>query len=172
MNRYAAEGELVFVRGVGEPDEMLRLPHSGDQLGVDQCVGLAGHQAAHDENADLRAESAEGHAFFDGGDAEPFCAGLNQPGSAGGKAVSVGICLDYGQQIGGCGVVRAALRWLAGGEQRPQIFEIGDESRAGNFYSSNWGRQHLRPYKDFQIECTRAYTSDERRRWGHCAAWR
>ena len=110
----------MFLRGVGEPDEMLRLPHSGDQLGVDQCVGLAMHQAAHDENADLRAESAEGYAFFDGGDAEPFCAGLNQPGSAGGKAMSVGICFDDGQQIGGCGVVQAPrfVASLAGSNDR------------------------------------------------------
>ena len=96
MDRNGAESELVFVRCVGEPNEMVRLPHRGDQLRLDQCVGLAVHQAAHDENADLRAESAESDTFFDRGDAEPFCAGLNQPGSAGGKAVSVGICFDDG----------------------------------------------------------------------------
>ena len=89
-----AESEFVFLRCVGEPRELLRLPHGGDELGVDQCVGLAVHEAAHDENADLGAESAKGYAFFDRGDAEPFCAGLHQPGSAGGKAVAVGIRFD------------------------------------------------------------------------------
>ena len=172
MNGNGAESEFVFLRCVGEPRELLRLPDGWDELRVNEGVGLTVHQAAHDENADLRAESAKGYAFFDGGDAEPFCAGLNQPGGAGRQAMSIGIRFHDGKQIGGAGKFRRAFCSVAGGEQRSQKFEIGDESRAGNFYSSNWGRMYRVRHRDCQIGSAPGCTLGERRRWGHCAALR
>ena len=80
--------------------ELPRLPCDGSELKLNGGRGLAGKHAADDEHPGLGAEGTGNDAFFHAGDAEPFCAGANNGGSAESERVAVGVGFDDGQQFG------------------------------------------------------------------------
>ena len=58
--------------------ELPGLPRDGCQLELNGRRGLTGKDAADDEHAGVRAQSAGDDAFFDAGDAGPLCAGAQR----------------------------------------------------------------------------------------------
>jgi hypothetical protein len=68
---------------------------------VGQCgFGLAGKDAADDEDLRVRTKCAGGNAFFHAGHAQPARAPRDRGRRAEGERVAVGICLDDGEQLG------------------------------------------------------------------------
>ena len=62
--------------------------------------GLAGKDAADDQDARLGTQGPRNDALFNAGDAEPFCAGTHDGRGAESERVAVGVGLDDGQQLG------------------------------------------------------------------------
>ena len=80
--------------------ELPRLPCDRSELKLNGGRGLAGKNAADDEHARLGAQGAGDDAFFNTGNAEPFCPCANNGGSAERERVAVGVGFDDGEQFG------------------------------------------------------------------------
>ncbi len=96
-------GARLRARSASSRDQLVelpRLPCDRSELKLDGGRGLAGKDAADNKHPSLGTQRASDNAFFNAGDAEPFCAGTSHGGSTERERVAVGVGFDDGEKFG------------------------------------------------------------------------